>query len=132
MSEHPFQLVVRKGPNVGQAFPLEGSPLIIGRDPMSDIVLNDPEVSRQHVRLTRTTDGYQLEDLGSTNGTYVDGERLSSEPHPLQPGQSISIGSGVGWPNGETPPTGNDVAARTASASQRRTAERPVATATLS
>lgn len=95
MAEHQFQLVVRKGPKMGQIFPLDNASLIIGRDPMSDILLNDPEVSRQHVRLTRSAQGYLLEDLGSTNGTYVDGQRLSSEARALQPGQSVSIGSGV-------------------------------------
>jgi hypothetical protein len=95
VSDTQFQLVVRKGPKVGQVFLLDAHTHILGRDPMSDFVLNDPEVSRQHARLTRTDASYEVQDLGSTNGTFVDGERLGSEPVPLQPGQTVSMGSGV-------------------------------------
>ena len=93
--ETPYQLVVRKGPAVGQVIPLDLPVMTIGRDPISDVVLNDPEVSRQHVRLTLTEDGYTVQDLGSTNGTFVDGNRISGEPVVLQPGQKVSLGSGV-------------------------------------
>lgn len=95
MSEPQFQLVIRKGPQVGQVFHLDAQSLIIGRDPMCDITINDPEISRQHARLSRTDDGFQIEDLGSTNGTFVNGQRLASEPVALQPGQAINMGSGV-------------------------------------
>ncbi|MBX3056306.1 MAG: FHA domain-containing protein [Anaerolineae bacterium] len=95
MSEPQFQLVIRKGPQVGQVFHLDAHSLIIGRDPMSDITINDPEISRQHARLTLTEEGFQIEDLGSTNGTFVNGQRLGSEPFDLQPGQAINMGSGV-------------------------------------
>jgi predicted component of type VI protein secretion system len=80
---------------VGQVFHLDAQSLIIGRDPMSDITINDPEISRQHARLTRTEEGFQIEDLGSTNGTFVNGQRLGSEPLVLQPGQAVNMGSGV-------------------------------------
>lgn len=95
MSEQQYQIVVRKGPQVGQIFPLQGSSLIVGRDPMNDIVINDLEISRQHARFTQLDDGYQIEDLGSTNGTAVNGERLGSEPRRLQSGSVINMGSGV-------------------------------------
>ncbi len=95
MTEQEYQLVVRKGPRVGEVFHLDARLLIVGRDPMSDIVINDPEISRQHVRLSQTESGFQLEDLGSTNGTFVDGQRLESEPLQLLPGQSVNMGSGV-------------------------------------
>ncbi len=95
MSEQQYQLVVRKGPKPGQIYPLLMTVITLGRDPMSDIVLPDPEVSRQHARLTLTDDGYQLQDLGSTNGTFVDGIRLGSEPILLQHGQEILLGSGI-------------------------------------
>ncbi len=95
MSEPQFQLVIRKGPQVGQVFHLDAHSLIIGRDPMSDITINDPEISRQHARLTQTEEGFQIEDLGSTNGTFVNGQRLGSEPFALQPGQAVNMGSGV-------------------------------------
>ncbi|MCP4359102.1 MAG: FHA domain-containing protein [Chloroflexi bacterium] len=95
MSESNYQLIVRKGPNVGQTFYLDARSSIIGRDPMSDFVLNDPEVSRQHARLTRLDDGFQVEDLGSTNGTFVDGERLANDAYLLLPDQVITMGSGI-------------------------------------
>lgn len=96
MSERQFQLTTRKGPQPGKNFPLVAEKIIIGRDPMSDISLNDPEVSRQHVQLVRTDSGYTLEDLGSTNGTFIDGEQVEAgEVHPLRNGQIISMGSGV-------------------------------------
>lgn len=95
MSETLYQLTVRKGPKVGEKFLLETISLTVGRDPVSDIILNDPEVSRQHARFTQTDAGYQVQDLGSTNGTFVNGQRLESDPVDLQPGFTISMGSGV-------------------------------------
>jgi pSer/pThr/pTyr-binding forkhead associated (FHA) protein len=95
VSASQFQLVIRKGPQVGQVFHLDTQSLIVGRDPVSDITINDPEISRQHARLTRVAEGFLIEDLGSTNGTFVNGQRLSSEPVLLQPGQAVNMGSGV-------------------------------------
>ncbi len=95
MSEQQFQFVIRKGPQVGQVFRLDANALIIGRDPMSDIVINDPEISRQHARLSKRDNSYEIEDLGSTNGTFVNGQRLGSEPYRLEPGQTVNMGSGV-------------------------------------
>lgn len=93
--ETQYQLVVRKGPIVGELFLLDLPVMTIGRDPISDIVLNDPEVSRQHARLNRVEDGFAVQDLGSTNGTFIDGERIGGEPVLLQPGQKLDLGSGV-------------------------------------
>lgn len=95
MSETVYQLIIRKGPKPGQTIPLTSVSISIGRDPMSDIPLNDPEVSRYHAQMTRTNSGYQLQDMGSTNGTFVDDQRLGSEPVQLEPGQTILFGSGL-------------------------------------
>lgn len=96
MADTLYQLTVRKGPKVGETFLLETFSLTVGRDPVSDIVLNDPEVSRQHARFTRLdSGGYHVQDLGSTNGTFVNGQRLAAEPADLQPGYTVSMGSGV-------------------------------------
>lgn len=95
MANTLYQLTVRKGPKVGETFLLETFSLTVGRDPVSDIVLNDPEVSRQHARFTKTDAGYNVQDLGSTNGTFVNGQRLEAEPVDLQPGFTVSMGSGV-------------------------------------
>ena len=95
MSVNQYQLTVRKGPTVGEIFPLDLPIMTLGRDPIADIVINDPEISRQHTRFTRTPDGFSVQDLGSTNGTFVDGERIGGDAVQLHPNQTISIGSGV-------------------------------------
>lgn len=110
MADTLYQLTVRKGPKVGEKFILETISLTAGRDPVSDIILNDPEVSRQHARFTQTEGGYQVQDLGSTNGTFVNGERLESEPVDLQPGYTVSMGSGITLLYEEVP-TGDALAA---------------------
>jgi predicted component of type VI protein secretion system len=76
------------------SFDLVKEATIIGRDVTNDIVVGDAEVSRQHARLTYTPAGYVLEDLGSTNGTFVNGERLAA-PRVLSPGDIIGLGENV-------------------------------------
>lgn len=110
MADTLYQLTVRKGPKVGEKFLLDTFSLTAGRDPVSDIILNDPEVSRQHARFTQTETGYQVQDLGSTNGTFVNGQRLESDSVDLQPGFTISMGSGVTLLY-ELVPTGDALAA---------------------
>jgi pSer/pThr/pTyr-binding forkhead associated (FHA) protein len=95
VADQEFQLVVRKGPRPGQIFPLSDDAISIGRDPVSEIVIDDPEISRHHARLTIGPAGYYLQDLASTNGSFVDGERLSGEPYALNPGQVVMFGSNV-------------------------------------
>ena len=90
-----YQLVIRKGPEPGQIFPLTTLSYTVGRDPISDISINDPEVSRQHARFTQTSDSYQIEDLASTNGTFVNGAQIGSTPVQLAHGNEIQFGSGV-------------------------------------
>jgi predicted component of type VI protein secretion system len=95
VADKSYQLVVRKGPRPGQLFPLTLETVTIGRDPLSDIVLNDSEISRHHAQLQQTKDGYALKDLGSTNGSFIDGKRLTGEVEELTPGQVIMFGSNV-------------------------------------
>ncbi|PID85542.1 MAG: hypothetical protein CSB13_07725 [Chloroflexi bacterium] len=90
-----YQLIVQKGPQPGQIYPLLSTSITLGRDPITDIVLNDPEVSRQHARLTQTANSYQIEDLQSTNGTYVNGTQVRAKAVPLAHGAEIQLGSGV-------------------------------------
>lgn len=95
MNRHNHQLTITRGPEPGKVIPLSSFSMTIGRDPMSEITINDPEVSRRHASLSATSTGYEIQDLGSTNGTFVDGIRLGGEPVALQAGQVITIGGGV-------------------------------------
>ncbi len=88
-----LQLVVVDGPNQGQEFDITGS-YVIGRDPSSGIVLDDPEASRRHAALRPGGDGVVVEDLGSTNGTYLNRRRVTS-PVELQRGDQVKIGKTV-------------------------------------
>jgi pSer/pThr/pTyr-binding forkhead associated (FHA) protein len=89
-----FRLVVRRGPQPNQAYELNKDVISLGRDITNDIVINDPEVSRHHCRLTRTPTGYTLEDLGSTNGSFVNGQRLTGA-RQLVNGDMIGLGETV-------------------------------------
>jgi hypothetical protein len=94
MASQSFQLVMQKGPNPGKIYELAQEEVTIGRDISNRIVINDPEVSRRHARLTLQVGGYVIEDLGSTNGTFVDGQRLMG-PHLLRPGQTVMLGEKI-------------------------------------
>ena len=86
-----YRLVVRQGPVPNTIFELDDDEVIIGRDITNHISINDPEVSRQHVRLARTNTGYTIEDLGSTNGTFVNKERLTGS-RALAHGDMVGLG----------------------------------------
>jgi len=89
-----FRLIVRTGPNPGVVIDLTKEVSMMGRDVTNDVVVGDAEVSRQHARITRTPAGYVLEDLGSTNGTFVNGERLAA-PRVLNAGDLVGVGENV-------------------------------------
>lgn len=89
-----FQFVMRSGPTPGVTFPLEGDQLTIGRDANNGVPINDVEVSRKHSRLTFQGGKYVLEDLGSTNGTFVNGQRLAG-PVVLKAGDVVSLGEQI-------------------------------------
>jgi predicted component of type VI protein secretion system len=89
-----FQFVMRSGPTPGVTFPLEGEQLIIGRDASNGVAINDAEISRKHSRLSFQGGKYVLEDLGSTNGTFVNGQRLAG-PVVLKPGDVVSLGEQI-------------------------------------
>lgn len=92
MADH--RLIVRTGPNPGTVFELTKEVTMLGRDVTNDIPLADAEISRQHSRLTRTPGGIVLEDLGSTNGSFVNGDRLTS-PRVLRSGDLVGFGENV-------------------------------------
>jgi len=89
-----FQLIMRSGPTPGASFTLEGDQLTIGRDATNEITINDAEISRRHARLTFQGGKYVLEDLGSTNGTFVNGQRLAG-PRVLKAGEVVSFGEQI-------------------------------------
>ena len=91
-----YELEMERGPDAGALFSLTSPSHTVGRDPISDLCISDPEVSRQHALLILTPQGgYKIQDLGSTNGTVVDGQRLSGEAYRLQSGQLITLGGSV-------------------------------------
>jgi ABC-type multidrug transport system ATPase subunit len=90
-AQNPSLLVTNEGPSAGKTYALEGDEIIIGREPSSTLQIDSPGVSRNHARLTFQDKKYQIEDLGSSNGTFVNGARIS-KPWPLKNGDIISLG----------------------------------------
>lgn len=84
-------LVVRQGPHAGMSYPLSGRQMVIGREEGMDITLQDPESSRRHALVSWQGGQFVIEDLGSTNGTFVNGIQITA-PQVLNPGDSIGIG----------------------------------------
>ena len=89
-----FQLVLRVGPSPGKVYPLLKSEVTLGRDINNEIVINDAEISRKHSRLKIVGNGYVIEDLGSTNGTWVDEQRISGQ-YQLSHGDTIRMGDNI-------------------------------------
>lgn len=85
------QLIVTEGTLAGTRIALTGKPILIGRANDSTLVLTDDYASTRHARISATNDVWYLEDLGSTNGTYV-GQTKVSGPIPLEAGVVIRIG----------------------------------------
>jgi pSer/pThr/pTyr-binding forkhead associated (FHA) protein len=84
-------LVIRAGGGrAGEAFPLDGDRLTVGRRPDSDVFLDDVTVSRDHAVLVRRGSDYFLDDCGSLNGTYVNRRRIES--HRLLDGDELQVG----------------------------------------
>jgi predicted component of type VI protein secretion system len=101
-----FRIVLRSGPTPGKLFPLEKPEMFIGRDLSNDVVINDPEISRRHSRLFVQNGGYAVEDMGSTNGTSVNGQRLVA-PQLLHPGDILTFGERVTLLYESVDPTGD-------------------------
>jgi len=85
------KFVIRSGPQKGERLYVKVPIVNIGRADYNDIVLADESVSSQHAKLTRREGIWILTDLGSTNGTLVDGERID-EDTPLAPGNFVRFG----------------------------------------
>lgn len=89
-----FQFVMHSGPNTGKIYPLEAPEIIIGRDASNVIAINDPEVSRKHAKLILQNAAYVIQDLGSTNGTFINGQRITT-PQEVKPGDTITLGENI-------------------------------------
>lgn len=83
-------LIAHTGPNKGARFLLDGDSAIAGRHPDADIFLDDVTVSRRHAKFERNGDGFELSDIGSLNGTYINGDRIDSVN--LSNGVQVQVG----------------------------------------
>jgi pSer/pThr/pTyr-binding forkhead associated (FHA) protein len=84
-------LIVTRGPNTGSEFVLEHVITTAGRHPDSDIFLDDVTVSRRHVEIERSPSGWIVRDVGSLNGTYLNGDRIDGDA-PIHNGDELQVG----------------------------------------
>lgn len=89
-----FQFVMRSGPTPGKVFPIDGNEIGIGRDASQTISINDAEISRKHAKMELRGTSYVIQDLGSTNGTFVNGNRISGI-QVLNPNDIVSFGENI-------------------------------------
>ena len=90
----PRTLAVTEGPNAGQTVTLDGSPLLIGRGTDAALRLDDDYVSTRHARIATNGEQWFVEDLGSTNGTFLGSQRVTS-PVPISVGTPVRVGKTV-------------------------------------
>jgi pSer/pThr/pTyr-binding forkhead associated (FHA) protein len=90
----PQQMVVTAGPLAGQTFPLTDAQITIGRADDATLVLTDDYASTRHARIFPQDGQWIVEDLGSTNGTYLDRQKVT-QPTPVPVGVPIRIGKTV-------------------------------------
>ncbi len=93
-TEPGYWIVMRRGPLQNQLFRLEQAVVNIGRDLANDIAIRDGQVSRYHLRLNLQGQDYHLEDLGSANGTRVNGAQVSGRTR-LNDGDLIALGNAI-------------------------------------
>ena len=84
-------LVVVEGPDAGRSFEVTGD-AVVGRDPTAAVQLTDQEVSRRHAIVSAEGDGVRVEDLGSSNGTWIGTDRVTGTAQ-LQVGATLQLGS---------------------------------------
>ncbi|MDO4792064.1 MAG: FHA domain-containing protein [Buchananella hordeovulneris] len=93
-STTPLRLLVTQGPLAGTAIPLVGTSVVVGRAPGSTLVLDDDYASSRHARFYPSDGMWFVEDLDSTNGTLVNGERIFVAT-PVAVGSEVRIGQTV-------------------------------------
>ena len=101
MSTYPrAALMVRGGPEDGRLIFLSGEIVGLGRVSGNAIVVQESKVSRQHAVIRRDRGMFWIKDLGSKNGTFINGVKIAAEPHSLQNGDRIELGgvdSDIQW-----------------------------------
>jgi pSer/pThr/pTyr-binding forkhead associated (FHA) protein len=85
------KLIIKAGDEISKSFDLIKDKSVIGRDPNSDIFIEDIEVSKKHLAITRKGNTFQIEDQNSTNGTFLNGKKLK-KPTAIKNGDLISLG----------------------------------------
>jgi len=90
-SQEVAMLLVQEGNSPKTQWPLSKPTMIVGRENDSDIQIDDRQVSRRHAEIIQTDEGYMLRDLGSKNGTYLNGEAISGEPRLIRNGDELGI-----------------------------------------
>ena len=90
----PTKLQIVGGPNAGQSVPLGDQPILLGRGTDAAIRLDDDYVSTRHARFATNGEQWFVEDLGSTNGTYVGSQRVST-PVPVGIGTQVRLGKTI-------------------------------------
>lgn len=88
-----YVLEIIQGPDSGRTFPLEGNEVHMGRHAQCEIVLKDLEISRRHLKVSQSGDDWIVDDLGSTNGTWLNGQRIAKQR--ISPGDRVEIGETV-------------------------------------
>ncbi|MCJ7694165.1 MAG: FHA domain-containing protein [Anaerolineaceae bacterium] len=94
MPAQSYRITMRSGPTPGKSFLLEEAEMFLGRDLTNHIAIPDPEISRRHALFVSTPQGVQIEDQGSTNGTFINGVRLTA-PQLLKQGDLITFGENI-------------------------------------
>lgn len=90
----PRKLQITEGPNAGQSVPLSDQPVLLGRGTDAAIRLDDDYVSTRHARFATNGEQWFVEDLGSTNGTYLGSHRVTS-PAPIELDTPVRLGKTV-------------------------------------
>ena len=82
---------VQGGPNSGQEIPLTGAPFTLGRRADNDMMVDETTVSRRHALIMDTPSGFVVRDLNSTNGTFINRDKIGVGEHPLKHGDRIRL-----------------------------------------
>ena len=90
----PTQLVITEGSNAGVAVPLADLPILLGRGADATIRLDDDYVSTRHARFVPNGEDWYVEDLGSTNGTYIGSQRITT-PMVVTVGVQVRVGKTI-------------------------------------